>query len=83
MLVEEVYVTSRRRIRARWLTHNTVRITYASGDGTDFPADRPWIEKVLLPQPEVLKKQPCLRVNVIQDCVKVETIQGEATLAEA
>ena len=82
-MLETLIDTPAARVRVRRLAPNAVRVTHAPPGTADFPADRPWLNEVLLPQPEVAVEQARLRVEVVNGCVRVNTLDGAPVMAEA
>lgn len=71
------------QVRIQVLTRCAIRITHAPKGAAFFPADRPWLKDVLLPQPPVAETECRLRVSLLKDGL-VNVYAGEAFhLAEA
>lgn len=81
--LEAFFDTPTTRVRVRCLAPNAVRVTHAPLGTASFPADRPWLSQVLLPQPAVPLAQAQLMVGVVNGCVRVSTPAGALVLAEA
>ena len=91
---EQVLQEGSARLRLRWLSARCVRITHATGDGADFPTDRPWMQDVfsglLSAQPDgkvrykggVTDDERGLRIGLVGGCARVETRTGELLLQD-
>lgn len=82
MPADQIFETPTGRTRARFLREGVVRITHAEAGAAAFPPDRPWLNEVLLPQPE-LEGDSGLRVDVRNGLIGVTTSAGGEVLAEA
>lgn len=80
---DRVHLLEQLRTRVQFLAANAVRVTHGPpGDGP-FPPDRPWLDHMLLPAPEVAPEQARLDVALRNGCVHARTREGEPVLAEA
>jgi alpha-glucosidase (family GH31 glycosyl hydrolase) len=64
------------RVRLRWLAPNAVRITHAAPGDADFPADRPWLNEVLVQEGAQAVETPEWQVELLHGCVQARTSEG-------
>ncbi|MEP7359383.1 MAG: TIM-barrel domain-containing protein, partial [Anaerolineales bacterium] len=81
MPAETVITTPTGRVRAQFLCPGVARITHGLPQADDFPADRPWLKEVLLPQPAP-EAGPDLRVTAADGRVVVTLDGGQVIVAE-
>ena len=74
--------TEHSRLRVHYLTPHAIRVTQAPLYGITFPADRPWLEHVLLPQVPVLREEIHSYPQITKNCLTIRNMEGVVLFAE-